>query len=144
MTGAANPIESLAAAVHHACLLALTPFEHPEYRFERTPGKQGTRVPTGATRQVRPHPSQVAVTMFKQTWSSTALGFGGIGGQAISEAYTALVEGPQGDVCVYFAGRPAYWVKRPSMLFLEDAGLHRMVGVAESVSRYGAVPATSD
>ena len=30
--------------------------------------------------------------VFPQTWSSTALGFGGCGGQAITEAYTTVVE----------------------------------------------------
>ena len=30
--------------------------------------------------------------VFPQTWSSTALGFDGCGGQAITEAYTTIVE----------------------------------------------------
>lgn len=50
--------------------------------------------------------------IFPQTWGSTALGFGGIGGQAITEAITyVLLPRVDGEDCiVYFAGRFAYKV----------------------------------
>ena len=47
--------------------------------------------------------------MFPQTWSSTALGFGGIGGQAMTDAYTIVIGCNYNYVyCVYFGGRFAY------------------------------------
>lgn len=51
---------------------------------------------------------------FTQAWGSTALGFGGIGGQAITKANTYVLEpvapnAPDYKTChVYFAGRYAY------------------------------------
>jgi len=47
--------------------------------------------------------------MFPQTWGSTALGFGGIGGQAITSAYTVVIACTHTyDYCVYFGGMFAY------------------------------------
>ena len=47
---------------------------------------------------------------FNQTWGSTALGFGGIGGQALTQARTyVFIPLVDGEECiVYFAGRYAY------------------------------------
>lgn len=47
---------------------------------------------------------------FNQTWGSTALGFGGIGGQAITEArtYVFVPETCNQKCLVYFGGRFAY------------------------------------
>lgn len=47
---------------------------------------------------------------FEQTWGSTALGFGGIGGQAMTAANTYVLVPMECDqlCCVYFAGRYAY------------------------------------
>lgn len=132
-----NPIEALAASLHHACLIGLKPIEYPEYEFKRTPGKPGTeKVPTGRTKQSRPDPYHVSVVMFEQTWGSTALGFGGIGGQAITNAYTVIVEGPQGDACVYFAGQMAYHIERPNAQFREDIAGRRMHTVRGAKDRY--------
>jgi hypothetical protein len=66
--------------------------------------------------------------MFPQTWSSTALGFGGIGGQAITSAYVCIIESDLvGGFAVYFGGRPAYVINRPNEKFIEDIERHRMV-----------------
>jgi len=47
--------------------------------------------------------------MFPQTWGSTALGFGGIGGQTIPPAYTIIIGCDfNHHYCVYFGGRFAY------------------------------------
>lgn len=60
----------------------------------------------------------VEVEIWKQTWGSTALGFGGIGGCAISSAYTFLAWSPYRQSCyVYFAGRFAYKVSKPNENF---------------------------
>lgn len=138
---AGNPIEALAASVHHACLIGLKPIEYPEYEFKRTPGKPGAeKVPTGRVKHSRPRPDLVSVVMFEQTWGSTALGFGGIGGQAITGAYTVIVEGPTGDACVYFSGQMAYHIERPNAAFNIDVSTHSMKAVAGAKARYELPP----
>ena len=132
-----SAIDSLAAALHHALLIGLDPIEHEEYEFRRTPGKPGTeKVPTGRMKQVRPREDHCEVVMFQQAWSSTALGFGGIGGQTITSAYTVAVIGPCGDACVYFAGRFAYHIKRPNAQFYEDVAGRGLKSVAGAQARY--------
>ena len=77
--------------------------------------------------------------VFPQTWSSTALGFGGCGGQAITEAYTTVVEmswdyvNKTDDIrglnlitsddriyAVFFDGKFAYICLNPNEQFFED------------------------
>lgn len=77
--------------------------------------------------------------VFPQTWSSTALGFDGCGGRAITEAYTTVVEMTlykfesgkdiRGIVykeledkvyAVFFDGRIAYMCLNPDSEFLRD------------------------
>lgn len=61
------------------------------------------------------------LVMFDQIWGSTALGFGGIGGQALTEAKTyVFIPQVDNELCiVYFAGRFAYSVPY-SATFVED------------------------
>lgn len=71
--------------------------------------------------------------VFLQTWSSTALGFGGIGGQAISEAYTTVF----GDVLknvyvIFFGNRLAYIVENPTEKFFTDLKFRMLVSVDKS------------
>lgn len=76
--------------------------------------------------------------VFPQTWSSTALGFSGCGGQAITEAYTTVVEMTSykfesskdiGKIykkledkiyAVFFDGRIAYMCLNPNFEFFRD------------------------
>lgn len=80
--------------------------------------------------------------VFPQTWSSTALGFDGCGGQAITEAYTTVVEMTsykaesskdiKGKIhvvskdledkvyAVFFDGRIAYMCLNPNSEFFRD------------------------
>jgi hypothetical protein len=70
--------------------------------------------------------------MFPQTWGSTALGFGGIGGAAMTTAYTIIVQNDQTDqYAVYFGGRHAYSVDRPNGKFFDDVTSQRMKSVSE-------------
>ena len=56
----------------------------------------------------RPMSDEVEVIMFPQTWGSTALGYGGIGGCPMTPAYTVIVI-HRDCYCVYFGGgRLAY------------------------------------
>jgi hypothetical protein len=65
----------------------------------------------------RPYGSEVKVTMFLQRWPSTALGYGGLGGAAMTDAYTVLCT--MGNItCVYFGGgRLAYRVDYSKMTY---------------------------
>lgn len=73
---------------------------------------------------------------FDQTWGSTALGFGGCGGAAMTTARTFILIPTTGDevAYVYFGGRYAYTCK-VNERFREDLRNHRMASVVES-SRY--------
>lgn len=74
--------------------------------------------------------------MFSQTWSSTALGFGGLGGQAITSAYTIVLRSNYlGEYCVYFGGRFAYHIKRINQKFIEDVTNRQMCEV-KNKSKY--------
>ena len=70
---------------------------------------------------------------FEQTWGSTALGFGGVGGQAMTSATTyVFIPIVINQKCfVYFAGRFAYAVDY-SEKFMEDVLKCDMASVADS------------
>lgn len=89
--------------------------------------------------------------VFPQTWSSTALGFGGCGGQAITEAYTTVVEmswsyldkndeirglnlkeSEDKIYAVFFDGILAYICLNPNEHFFEDLDNKRMKPQNES------------
>lgn len=85
------------------------------------------------------YPDELAIEMWLQTWGSTALGFGGIGGQAITSAYTFLVWGDYKEKClVYFAGRFAYEVTNINDAFRKAYSERRMPAVYE-VKKLGMV-----
>lgn len=78
---------------------------------------------------------------FAQAWGSTALGFGGMGGQAITEANTYVLEpvapnAPDYNTChVYFAGRYAYSVPYGTQ-FCVDLVSQNMAPISEAAARY--------
>ena len=84
------------------------------------------------------------LVMFDQVWGSTALGFGGIGGQAMTDAKTyVFIPQVDGERCiVYFAGRFAYSVPY-SAKFMEDVSQHCLAPVylknkyIEELNEYG-------
>lgn len=70
---------------------------------------------------------EFSMWMFPQTWGSTALGFGGIGGQAITEAYTVVVhEDISNYVGVFFGERLAYSIHNPNRKFWKDVSNNLM------------------
>lgn len=74
----------------------------------------------------------IEVYAFPQVWSSTALGFGGIGGQAISSANTVVLVADHLDLAyVFFNSGFAYKVKSITREFMEDVYGHRMKSVRE-------------
>ena len=71
-----------------------------------------------------------SIYVFEQTWGSTALGFGCMGGQAMTTANTIVlipINNNQ-DCFVYFAGRFAYSVPY-SDVFGDDVMNYRMASV---------------
>ena len=75
------------------------------------------------------------LTVFSQTWGSTALGFGGIGGQAMTSAYTTVIWDYTMNIwAVYFVNRLAYIIRDPNDLFMENVFKSRNVA---SVAEYG-------
>lgn len=76
-------------------------------------------------------------SMFPQTWGSTALGFGGLGGQAITSAYVVVLKSTvDRGFCVYFGGRFAYYVEHPNSTFFDDITKSKMCDVKEFYNRY--------
>ena len=74
------------------------------------------------TRLEADHPAiradELLVYAWPQTWPSTACGFGGVGGQAMTTAPTIVVVGPGHEHLVYHAGRHAATLRRPSDEFM--------------------------
>lgn len=82
----------------------------------------------------RPYINEVEVYSFPQTWGSTALGFGGIGGQAMTTALTVVViSGVQ--ACVYFGGTFAYRIDEINEAFSSDL---RRFSLKEEFKAHGA------
>lgn len=81
----------------------------------------------------KPHPilDDFELHTFEQVWGSTALGFGGIGGQTMTSARTyVFVPVNCNQKCfVYFAGRFAYAVNY-SQKFMDDVLKGNMASVA--------------
>lgn len=111
-----NPISTLHEALSSAVLVDLPECVYTERDWvewhkmskeQRDDAIKNNTVPT-TTHSRRPYTEEVTVHLFKQGWGSTALGYDGIGGAAMTDAYTVVVEF-QGVYCVYFGcGRLAY------------------------------------
>lgn len=93
----------------------------------------------------RPTEDEVEVIMFEQMWGSTALGYGGIGGQAGTAAYTVIVQLGY-TACVYFGGRAlAYTVPidkitdRQVQAWKQALADRYVVGRREALGAYGAL-----
>lgn len=130
-----NPINDLHHALAHSHYQGFPEIEYEDRDWEHySKTKEDKRIKK--TRLHNPHDITV-FAMFTQTWGSTALGFGGIGGQAITTAYTIVLESEYGKgFCVYFGGRFAYRIQRPTPEFFDDVVHRRMVAVKEAHSRY--------
>lgn len=132
---AGSAIDALHQALAHAAYQALSDIRYEDRdwaHFNKTKEDrriQKTRRPTDYDMEV--------VTMFAQTWSSTALGFGGIGGQAFTSAYVVVIE-CLSEFAVYFGGRHAYTIERPNERFFEDIAKRRMADVSGAQKRYKA------
>jgi hypothetical protein len=156
-----SPLETVAAALHHACLVALPAllFEvvdnkaaftsmSPEERQDAYAREhQGERVFPRKQLERRPQPSEcVVLRVFPQLWGKTSLGFGGLGGAAMRWAYTTVIRGPGGVLVVYWNSKPAYVVDprqqtpQQYQAFTQDLNTLKTVSQAEAVDKYGVKP----
>lgn len=141
------PIEALAGALHAACLRDLPdiPYRDRDWEAHRKAMDALTKEEKAALyekerstgqaegpfieRTRRPTPHGCSVVMFPQTWGSTALGFGGIGGQAITNAYTIIVECDHtGYRAVYFGGGKLAYLGAPAGIRGTACALHAGCG----------------
>ena len=79
----------------------------------------------------RPRVDEVDVFHFPQTWGSTSLGFGGMGGAMITKAYTTVVVLQRKHAVVFFNGCFAYKTTTNDE-FYSDLKNFRMASVYKS------------
>ena len=93
---------------------------------------------------IKPHLSDdekltpnVRLYLFPQMWGSTALGFPGVGGQAMTLAYTTVIlDDSTGWTAVFFHESLAYKIKNPNDIFYKDLYNFKMKSVMESIVYY--------
>jgi hypothetical protein len=108
----------------------------PDIIFTRPVHENGKRIEERECKR-RPCLNDVEVHHFPQTWSDTSTGFGGVAGQAFTQAYTTVVICELTSAAVYFGGRRAY-VLDPIINqneFLKDLHAHAMASV-ENAKKY--------
>jgi len=139
---AENPITDLAECVAHAQYIGFSDIEYETRDFEKIRAAktaeekaQALHATTPATR--RPTTRDFGVyAMFTQTWGSTALGHGGMGGAAVTTAYTVVLEcRATEEFLVYFGGKMCYKIDRRSKnldQFVEDCKNCCLVSKKES------------
>lgn len=130
-----NPLQSLHQSLSHAEYAGFPEYEYEERDWEHY---RKTKEDTRITKQAKHRAYDLVVfAMFPQTWSSTTLGFGGVGGQAITPAYTIIIESTHGmGYCVYFGGKFAYRIEKPNDHFFGDVINQRMREVTGAVKHY--------
>jgi hypothetical protein len=131
-----NPIATLSKCVAHAVYEGFPEFEYQDRDWSM--GYQPGVEPVYVTKKRKHIDYEVGVyAMFSQTWGSTALGFGGIGGQAITDSYTVVIESLQiSGFCVYFGGRFAYRIDKPNAQFWTDIQEQNLSPVAAAKGKY--------
>jgi hypothetical protein len=112
MSHTSYPIDVLSRCLGHAIHkgLSIIHFEQKDWSASR---KSGTDVFKQMTRDHYQQEAEI-IAMFPQLWGSTALGFGGIGGAAMTTAYSVVIRSSvNGEVLVYFNGEFAYRISAP-------------------------------
>jgi hypothetical protein len=128
-----NAISVLASSVYSAIIKDLPEVEYfwvspMECKKHSVTPSTARELGLGELRKCRPREDQCEVYLFPQTWGSTALGFGGVGGAAMTTAYTVIVV-HDNAAAVYFGGGLAYVVTKPNSLFFEDIKNHSIAAV---------------
>lgn len=130
-----NPVGNLHACLAHAVYQGFDDIVYEDRDWEHY---QKTKEDKRITKTRKHSEYDISVqAMFPQVWGSTALGFGGIGGAAMTTAYTiVLTSDVQGHYCVYFGSQLAYKIDRPNRVFFEDVANMSMHARAGAKERY--------
>lgn len=142
MNYAENPITDLADCIAHAQYKGFSDIEYETRDFEKiraakTAEEKARAVQATTPARRRPTNRDFGVySMFTQTWGSTALGHGGMGGASMTTAYTVVLECYHtGEFLVYFGGTWCYTVNRRSKnigVFVEDCRNHCLTSKRKS------------
>lgn len=124
-------IDQISAAVKQAL-----EYDLPEIE-EETWGIVNNRAAQTGTIKRRPSQHDVEIYSFPQSWGSTALGFGGVGGQMMTTAQTTIVS-LETTAWVYIGGQLAYCVEewQRNEAFNRDMQHHQMAAQFQSFKRY--------
>jgi hypothetical protein len=130
MNYADNPITTLADCIAHAQYEGFSNIEYEQRDYEavrhaKTAQERADALNATTPAVRRPTTRDFTVyAMYPQTWGSTALGHGGIGGASMSTAYTVVLECMDTqEYLVYFGSQLCYTVSRRSAnfnVFIED------------------------
>lgn len=142
MNYAENPITDLADCIAHAQYAGFSDIEYETRDFEKiraakTAEEKARALHATTPARRRPTTRDFGVyTMFPQTWGSTALGHGGMGGAAMTTAYTVVLYCYSlQEYLVYFGGQFCYKVQGKSVnlyTFLEDCKNHNLASKQQS------------
>lgn len=130
-----NPIPDVSQALYSSCIRDLPDIEYAAFTPRML--REG-KTPFEAPKKLRrPEPYDLnEVHLWQQTWGSTALGFGGMGGASITTANVVVIIGPSRAAAVYFGGRFAYLIERPNARFRDDVKMRQLADVAGAKSLY--------
>lgn len=142
MNYADTPITDLADCIAHAQYEGFSDIEYETRDFEKiraakTAEEKARAVQATTPARRRPTNRDFGVyAMFPQTWGSTALGHGGMGGASMTRAYTVVLECYHtGEFLVYFGGQYCYTVSLRSKninQFVEDCKNHCLASKRQS------------
>ncbi|MER3439620.1 MAG: hypothetical protein C4346_19625 [Chloroflexota bacterium] len=154
-----SPNATVASALHHAAIVALPAIAYQRRDLSAMQGwsadkrMEAMRAETVPMKNVMRRPADTecqVYAMFPQTWGSTALGFGGIGGAAMTSAYTVIIEGPEGHLAVYWNASLAYLIDQRKQTDAQrralqaDLANRHTANRMEAVVNYGAIPGNID
>jgi hypothetical protein len=142
MNYAENPITDLADCIAHAQYVGFSDIEYERMDYDavrnaRTAEEKRASMSATVKALRRPTTRDFGVyAMFPQTWGSTALGHGGMGGAAMTKAYTVVLECyATQEFLVYFGSEFCYKVDRRSKnldVFIEDCRNHCLASKRDS------------
>lgn len=124
-----SPIDTLSAVLGHAEHIGFSNIKDRRRNWFKS-DEAKTEIYEDFER--RPYRHEIELfSMFVQGWGSTALGFGGVGGQAFTDAYTTILQCGN-EFLVYFSTRLAYKLVNPTQAFYQDVSNMDLVEVSKS------------
>lgn len=127
-----NVIEQISSSLYSALYVDLSLIEYTTFASFSVEDRVN-RAMVSKTR--RPTITDIEVYTFPQGWPSTAMGFGGVGGQMFCTATTVVILCGR-EACVYFNGRFAYRIINFNSVLLSDICAHKMEDVQNKHKYY--------